>query len=153
CNRLLQISTCILSSWAPVEGNMASNRASPRDLDPLPSVVQWEPSQGQVDRYHLTVTPNDGAGQSQGMIIPPGQTSTHIQQLEAGRLYDVLLVAEKGLVHSQPATTQVVPGKYRKCINQRPRESCGHTISSYSLNNLNRGTFGLNPWQHCQINS
>nr|XP_015828849.2 tenascin isoform X3 [Nothobranchius furzeri] len=74
------------------------------------AVVQWEPSQGQVDRYRLTVTPNDGAGQSQGMIIPPGQTSTHIQQLEAGRLYDVLLVAEKGLVHSQPATTQVVPG-------------------------------------------
>ncbi|KAM4725639.1 uncharacterized protein FYW61_013706 isoform 2-T2 [Anableps anableps] len=74
------------------------------------AVVQWEQSQGEIDRYRLTITPNDGAGRTQEMTIEAGQTSAHIQQLEAGRLYDVLLVAEKGVVRSQPVTTQVVPG-------------------------------------------
>ncbi|PWA33402.1 hypothetical protein CCH79_00014119, partial [Gambusia affinis] len=74
------------------------------------AVVQWEESQADIDRYRLTITPKDGAGRSQDMTIGAGQNSAHIQQLEAGRLYDILLVAEKGVVRSQPATTQVVPG-------------------------------------------
>ncbi|XP_032436902.1 tenascin-like isoform X3 [Xiphophorus hellerii] len=74
------------------------------------AVVQWEESQADIDRYRLTITPKDGAGRSREMTIEAGQNSAHIQQLEAGRLYDVLLVAEKGVVRSQPATTQVVPG-------------------------------------------
>ncbi|KAM4549946.1 tenascin isoform 2-T2 [Fundulus diaphanus] len=74
------------------------------------AVVQWEQSQGEIDRYRLTVTPNDGAGRTQEMTIEAGQSSAQIQQLEAGRLYDVLLVAEKGVIRSQPATVQVVPG-------------------------------------------
>ncbi|XP_054911249.1 tenascin isoform X2 [Poeciliopsis prolifica] len=74
------------------------------------AVVQWEESQADIDRYRLTITPKDGAGRSQEMTIEAGQNSAHIQQLEAGRLYDILLVAEKGVVRSQPATTQVVPG-------------------------------------------
>ncbi|XP_035812522.2 tenascin-X isoform X2 [Amphiprion ocellaris] len=74
------------------------------------AVVQWEQSQGEIDRYLLTVTPNDGAGRSQEMTIPSGQNSAHIQQLEAGRLYDVILVAQKGSSQSEPATTQAVPG-------------------------------------------
>uniref|UniRef100_A0A087XFZ6 Tenascin XB n=1 Tax=Poecilia formosa TaxID=48698 RepID=A0A087XFZ6_POEFO len=73
------------------------------------AVVQWEESQADIDRYRLTITPKDGAGRSQEMTIEAGQNSAHIQQLEAGRLYDILLVAEKGVVRSQPATTQVVP--------------------------------------------
>ncbi|XP_038581252.1 tenascin-X isoform X2 [Micropterus salmoides] len=74
------------------------------------AVVQWEQSQGEIDRYRLTVTPNDGAGRSDEITVPAGQDSAHIQQLEAGRLYDVILVAEKGTSRSAPATTQVTPG-------------------------------------------
>ncbi|TMS18053.1 Tenascin, partial [Larimichthys crocea] len=74
------------------------------------AVVQWEHSQGEIDRYRLTVTPNDGAGRSQEMTIPGGQNSAHIQQLEAGRLYDIALVAEKDTSRSEPTTTQVTPG-------------------------------------------
>ncbi|KAM9339813.1 uncharacterized protein tnxbb [Symphorus nematophorus] len=75
------------------------------------AVVQWEQSQGEIDRYRLTVTPNDGAGRSQDVTVPSGQNSAHIQQLEAGHLYDIVLVAEKGTSRSEPATTQVTPGK------------------------------------------
>ncbi|XP_028454204.1 tenascin-X isoform X2 [Perca flavescens] len=74
------------------------------------AVVQWEQSQGEIDRYRLTVTPNDGAGKSQEMMVPAGQDSAHIQQLVAGRLYDITLVAEKGTSRSKPATTQATPG-------------------------------------------
>ncbi|XP_067468042.1 tenascin-like [Thunnus thynnus] len=74
------------------------------------AVVQWEQSQGEIDRYRMTVSPNDGAGRSQEMTFPPGRDSAHIQQLEAGRLYDIILVAEKGSSQSEPATTQTVPG-------------------------------------------
>ncbi|XP_063755664.1 tenascin-X [Eleginops maclovinus] len=74
------------------------------------AVVQWEHSQGEIDRYRLTVTPSDGEGRSQELTIPPGQDSAHIEQLEAGSLYDILLVAEKGTSRSKPATTQVTPG-------------------------------------------
>ncbi|KAF3706934.1 Tenascin [Channa argus] len=75
------------------------------------AVVQWEKSQGEIDRYHLTVTPSDAAGKSQEMTIPMGQDSAHILQLEAGHLYDIVLVAEKGTSRSRPVTTQAVPGK------------------------------------------
>ncbi|XP_075938509.1 tenascin-R-like [Anarhichas minor] len=74
------------------------------------AVVQWEQSQGEIDRYRLTVTPNDGAGKSQEMTVPAGQDSAHIRLLEAGHLYDVELVAEKGTSRSKPATNQVTPG-------------------------------------------
>lgn len=75
-------------------------------------MVQWEPSQGEIDRYRLTVTPNDGAGRSQEMTIPSGQNSAHIQQLEAGRSYDITLVAEKGASRSDPAAAaRVTPGE------------------------------------------
>ncbi|XP_034057278.1 tenascin isoform X2 [Gymnodraco acuticeps] len=75
------------------------------------AVVQWEHSQGEIDRYRLTVTPSDGEGRSEELTIPPGQDSAHIEQLEAGRLYDIILEAEKGTSRSKPATTQVTPGK------------------------------------------
>ncbi|XP_072226871.1 tenascin-like [Leuresthes tenuis] len=74
------------------------------------AVVQWEQSQGEIDRYRLTISPNDGEGRSQEMTVAAGQNSAHIRQLEAGRLYDILLIAEKGLSQSKPATTQAVPG-------------------------------------------
>ncbi|XP_047461488.1 tenascin isoform X1 [Mugil cephalus] len=80
-------------------------------------VVQWEQSQGEIDRYLLTVTPNDGEGRSQEMVISAGQNSAHIGQLEAGRLYDVVLVSEKGTGRSEPATTQAVPGKSLPRVN------------------------------------
>ncbi|CAJ1082867.1 tenascin-like isoform X1 [Xyrichtys novacula] len=74
------------------------------------AVVQWEQSQGEIDRYRLTVTPSDGAGRSKEMTVPAGRDSAHIQELEAGRLYDITLVAEKGASQSGPAVTQVTPG-------------------------------------------
>lgn len=43
--------------------------------------------------------------------MPADQSSAHIQQLEAGRLYDLVLVAEKGPGRSGPAATQVTPGE------------------------------------------
>ncbi|XP_030596972.1 tenascin-like [Archocentrus centrarchus] len=73
------------------------------------AVVQWEPSVGEIDRYRLTVTPYDGA-ESQEMTIPADQNSAHIQQLEAGHLYEIQLVAEKGMSRSTPETIQAVPG-------------------------------------------
>uniref|UniRef100_A0A667XKT5 Tenascin XB n=1 Tax=Myripristis murdjan TaxID=586833 RepID=A0A667XKT5_9TELE len=60
------------------------------------TVVQWEQSQGEIDRYRLTVSPNDGVGRSQEITVPSGRDSAQIAQLEAGRLYDIILVAEKG---------------------------------------------------------
>ncbi|KAI4818304.1 hypothetical protein KUCAC02_011651, partial [Chaenocephalus aceratus] len=51
------------------------------------AVVQWEHSQGEIDRYRLTVTPSDGEGRSEELTIPPGHES------------------------EQTATTQVTPGK------------------------------------------
>ncbi|KAM8840547.1 tenascin-R-like isoform 6-T11 [Spinachia spinachia] len=74
------------------------------------AVVQWEQSQGEIDRYRVIVTPNDGAGSSQEVTVPAGRNSAHIRQLEAGRLYDVVLVAEKGASRSKPASSQVTPG-------------------------------------------
>ncbi|XP_022613157.1 tenascin-like [Seriola dumerili] len=75
------------------------------------AVVQWEKSQGEIDRYRLTITPSDGAGSSEEITVPANQDSAHIQQLEAGQLYDIILVAEKGTSQSEPTTTQAVPGK------------------------------------------
>ncbi|XP_078811222.1 uncharacterized protein tnxbb isoform X2 [Oryzias latipes] len=75
------------------------------------AVVQWEPSQGAIDRYRLTISPLDGVGRTREMTVGPGESSALIQRLEAGRVYDIILVAEKGLSRSQPATTQAVPGK------------------------------------------
>ncbi|KAM4539225.1 uncharacterized protein tnxbb isoform 1-T1 [Odontesthes bonariensis] len=75
------------------------------------AVVQWEQSQGEIDRYRLTISPNDGEGRSQEMRVAAGQNSAHIRQLEAGRLYDILLIAEKGRSQSKPANTQAVPGE------------------------------------------
>ncbi|XP_035475844.1 tenascin isoform X4 [Scophthalmus maximus] len=74
------------------------------------AVVQWEKPQGEIDRYRLTVTPSDGAGRSQEITVPADRDSAHVGQLEAGRLYDVVLVAERGASRSEPATTQAVPG-------------------------------------------
>lgn len=75
------------------------------------AVVQWEKSQGEIDRYRLTVTPRDEAEKIQEMTIPVNQNSAHILQLEAGRLYDIILVAEKGTSQSEPVSTQAVPGE------------------------------------------
>ncbi|MED6266632.1 hypothetical protein CHARACLAT_004006 [Characodon lateralis] len=105
------------------------------------AVVQWEQSQGEIDRYRLTITPNDGAGRPQEMTIEAGQSSAHIQQLEAGRLYDVLLVAEKGVVLSQPATIQVVPGNtfpaattedFTLLVTQAPGQDVGSISKDFS---------------------
>ncbi|KAM9385887.1 uncharacterized protein tnxbb [Pholidichthys leucotaenia] len=107
------------------------------------AVVQWEPSLGEIDRYLLTVTPNGGEGWSQQMTIPVGQNSAHIQQLKAGLLYDVSLVAEKGSTQSRPAFTTTVPGETLPKVSTAaltlqgtpvPRQDTGEQELNPSLN-------------------
>ncbi|XP_036411008.1 tenascin-X [Megalops cyprinoides] len=77
-------------------------------------VVQWERPLGDIDRYRLSVSPNQTEGGeakgSQEMTLPPERDSAHIENLEPGRLYDITLVAEKGRSQSPPVTVQVTPG-------------------------------------------
>uniref|UniRef100_A0A3B3Z630 Tenascin XB n=1 Tax=Periophthalmus magnuspinnatus TaxID=409849 RepID=A0A3B3Z630_9GOBI len=74
------------------------------------AVVQWEPSQSDIDRYRLTVSRGDGVGRSQELTFEPGTSSAHITQLEPGLRYDITLVAEKGRSQSEPVTTHATPG-------------------------------------------
>uniref|UniRef100_A0A3B4ZJL5 Tenascin-like n=1 Tax=Stegastes partitus TaxID=144197 RepID=A0A3B4ZJL5_9TELE len=108
------------------------------------AVVQWEQSQGEIDKYLLTITPNDGAGRSQEMTISAGQNSAHIQKLEAGRLYDVILVAEKGSSRSEPVTTQAVPGQWE------PRVTTA-ALTMQSIQDVGGINQGLNPSPEGQV--
>ncbi|KAG7457574.1 hypothetical protein MATL_G00228580 [Megalops atlanticus] len=76
-------------------------------------VVQWERPLGDIDRYRLSVSPNQTEGGeakgSQKMTLPPKRDSAHIENLEPGRLYDITLVAEKERSQSPPVTVQVTP--------------------------------------------
>ncbi|KAK6323747.1 hypothetical protein J4Q44_G00060860 [Coregonus suidteri] len=77
------------------------------------AVVQWEQSQGDIDRYRLTVAPNQTDGTAKGrqdLTLPPERDSAQIDGLDPGHLYDITLVAEKGRIKSKPATVQVTPG-------------------------------------------
>ncbi|XP_035651208.2 tenascin-X-like isoform X2 [Oncorhynchus keta] len=77
------------------------------------AVVQWEQSQGDIDRYRLTVTPNQTDGTAKGrqdLTLPPERDSAQIDGLDPGHSYDITLVAEKGGIKSKPATVQVTPG-------------------------------------------
>ncbi|XP_071223778.1 tenascin-like isoform X1 [Salvelinus alpinus] len=85
------------------------------------AVVQWEQSQGDIDRYRLTVTPNQTDGTARGrqdLTLPPERDSAQIDGLDPGHLYDITLVAEKGGIKSKPATVQVTPGKSTKTISR-----------------------------------
>ncbi|XP_010898820.2 tenascin-X isoform X3 [Esox lucius] len=77
------------------------------------AVVQWEQSQGDIDRYRLSVEPHQKDGNAKGrqeLTLPPERDSAQIDGLDPGRLYDITLVAEKGKIKSKPATVQVTPG-------------------------------------------
>lgn len=79
------------------------------------AVVQWEQSQGDIDRYRLTVAPNQTDGTAKGrqdLTLPPERDSAQIDGLDPGHLYDITLVAEKGGIKSKPATVQVTPGEF-----------------------------------------
>ncbi|XP_058263836.1 tenascin isoform X2 [Hemibagrus wyckioides] len=76
-------------------------------------IVQWEEAQGEIDRYILSISPNqtDGSGKGRQEIrLPPGRDSAQIDSLEPGRLYDISLVAVKDGTQSLPATVQATPG-------------------------------------------
>ncbi|KAK0131617.1 Tenascin [Merluccius polli] len=75
------------------------------------AVVQWEPAQGEIRRYRLTVSPNDGVGKAQEITLPPERESAHIKHLEAGHLYDIILRAESAVGQGPGASTQVTPGE------------------------------------------
>ncbi|MFT7811327.1 tenascin-like isoform X2 [Arapaima gigas] len=77
------------------------------------AVVRWEPPQGDFDRYHLSVSPSQTEGTVSGkgvMVLPPERESASIKGLEAGRLYNITLLAQKGKIWSQPITVHVTPG-------------------------------------------
>ncbi|XP_067112422.1 tenascin [Osmerus mordax] len=76
-------------------------------------VVQWEQPQGEIDRYRLSVAPNEAAGSAKGsqeLTLPPERDSAQIDGLVPGVLYDITLVAERGRSKSKPATVQATPG-------------------------------------------
>lgn len=84
-------------------------------------IIQWEEAHGEIDRYVLSISPNqtDGSGKgSQEMRLPPGRDSAQIDGLEPGRLYDISLVAEKDGTRSLPANVQATPGEYWIKVNQ-----------------------------------
>lgn len=83
-------------------------------------IVQWEEAQGEIDRYILSISPNqtDGSGKRRQEIrLPPGRDSAQIDRLEPGHLYDISLVAVKDGTQSLPATVQATPGEYRREVN------------------------------------
>lgn len=75
--------------------------------------VQWEKAQGEIDRYVLSVAPNqtDGSSRLPEMHLLPETDSAQINSLEPGRLYDISLVTEKDSLRSLPATVQATPGE------------------------------------------
>ncbi|KAK3526820.1 hypothetical protein QTP70_034610 [Hemibagrus guttatus] len=78
-------------------------------------IVQWEEAQGEIDRYVLSISPNqtDSSGKgSQEIRLPPGRDSAQIDSLEPGRLYDISLVAVKDGTQSLPATVQATPASF-----------------------------------------
>ncbi|KAK0138285.1 Tenascin [Merluccius polli] len=91
------------------------------------AVVQWEPAQGEIRRYRLTVSPNDGVGKAQEITLPPERESAHIKHLEAGRLYDIILRAESAVGQGPGASTQVTPEPL-DYVGVRNRTSDGFTL-------------------------
>lgn len=77
-------------------------------------IVQWEKAQGEIDRYVLTIAPNQTNGSSRlpEINLLPEKDSAQINSLEPGRLYDISLVAEKDSIRSLPATVQTTPGEF-----------------------------------------
>ncbi|XP_016430775.1 tenascin-X-like isoform X1 [Sinocyclocheilus rhinocerous] len=91
--------------------------SGPKDLQVVKTtttsvIVQWEKAQGEIDRYVLSIAPNqtDGPSRLPEMNLPPERDSAQIDSLESGRLYDISLVAEKDSIRSLPATAQATPG-------------------------------------------
>ncbi|KAL0962341.1 hypothetical protein UPYG_G00338840 [Umbra pygmaea] len=79
------------------------------------AVVQWEQALGEIDRYRLTIAPNQTDGTAKGrqeLSLPPERNSAQIDGLDPGDLYDITLVAEKGRSKSKPATVPVTPGEF-----------------------------------------
>ncbi|KAJ8377948.1 hypothetical protein AAFF_G00250110 [Aldrovandia affinis] len=76
-------------------------------------LVQWDSPMGKIDSYHLTISPNlrnEGKKESQETTLPPDTDAAKIDGLEEGRLYDIILVAQKGKSRSQPIRVQAKPG-------------------------------------------
>ncbi|XP_018609981.2 tenascin isoform X2 [Scleropages formosus] len=84
------------------------------------AVVQWEPPLGDIDRYRLFISPGQTNGTvSRTLTLPPGRDSAHVKGLEAGRLYNISLVAQRGRSQSQPITVQIIPGNMTKAITKK----------------------------------
>ncbi|XP_039536350.1 tenascin-X [Pimephales promelas] len=91
--------------------------SGPKDLHVVKTstttvVFQWEKAQGEIDRYVLSIAPNqtEGSVRLPEMFLAPERDSAQIQGLQPGRLYDISLVAERDGVRSRPATVQATPG-------------------------------------------
>ncbi|XP_059366109.1 tenascin isoform X1 [Carassius carassius] len=91
--------------------------SGPKDLQVVKTtttsvIVQWEKAQGEIDRYVLSIAPNqtDGSSRLPEMYLLPETDSAQINSLEPGRLYDISLVTEKDSLRSLPATVHATPG-------------------------------------------
>uniref|UniRef100_A0A8C1ZTC4 Tenascin n=1 Tax=Cyprinus carpio TaxID=7962 RepID=A0A8C1ZTC4_CYPCA len=104
--------------------------SGPKDLQVVKTtttsvIVQWEKAQGEIDRYVLSVAPNqtDGSNRLPEKNLPPERDSAQIDGLEPGRLYDISLVAEKDSIRSLPTTTQATPGNASMPVNRMTTET------------------------------
>ncbi|XP_061112042.1 tenascin-R-like [Conger conger] len=75
--------------------------------------VQWEPPLANIDRYRLSIAASQSKGgeepATREITLPPERDSAHITGLEAGHVYDIALVSEKGRSQSQPITVEATP--------------------------------------------
>ncbi|XP_065146975.1 tenascin isoform X3 [Paramisgurnus dabryanus] len=76
-------------------------------------IVKWVKAQGEIDRYVLSVTPNETSCRLPEVsrdYLPPERRIAQIVGLEPGCLYDISLVAEKDGIKSLPASIQATTG-------------------------------------------
>ncbi|XP_048085157.1 tenascin isoform X1 [Alosa alosa] len=94
------------------------------------AIIQWEPPQMEIDRYHLSVVPSDGGDQGRQKKALPPSVSAQIDDLVAGTPYDVTLVAEKDGKQSPPVTIQVVPAEPGETLSMVTTETKPRPVST-----------------------
>nr|XP_055076111.1 tenascin isoform X1 [Misgurnus anguillicaudatus] len=107
-------------------------------------IVKWEKAQGEIDRYVLSVTPNETSCRLPEVsrdYLPPERRIAQIVGLEPGCLYDISLVAEKDSVKSLPASIQATPGNTLKPADRMTMGTVTMHVNLDAVNNKEKG-----PW-------
>ncbi|KAJ8267426.1 hypothetical protein COCON_G00125980 [Conger conger] len=103
-------STTEVTTLIPGPKNLRIVKTSTKSVD-----VQWEPPLANIDRYRLSIAASQSKGgeepATREITLPPERDSAHITGLEAGHVYDIALVSEKGRSQSQPITVEATPEK------------------------------------------